>query len=106
MKENKKCELLAKEITIQHVHPDPCWIIRNREETASYSNKGSLFVFSSQQLADDYVSKSRLAGAMVKMFSWNDIVDLFGGGFNEAMVDPSMDHDGFCTVCPFIKDKN
>ncbi len=104
MGKDEKCGLSAREITVKRVHPDPCWIIRDEADKASYANTGSLFVFSNQQLADGYIAKKNLLGATARKLSWNDLVDRFSQGFSEAMIDPSMDHDGFCTVCPFIKD--
>ena len=102
--ENKKRELLIGEIVVRCVHPNPCWVIRNSVGTASYANKGSLFVFSNQSLADSYIAKIGLADAVVKRFSWDNLVDCFSKKFKDVIIDPSPDHDGFCTICNLAKD--
>lgn len=96
--------MVADNLKVMAAHPNPCWIIRNEEETASRSNgAGGLFVFSSEELAKTFIEAANLAGAIAKRFLWDDLVDNFGGGFHSALIDYKGD-EGFYSVVPLIRD--
>lgn len=68
-------------------HPDPVWVIRNKEETATSGDYGTLFVFSSEELANKYIEKTNLKGGFPKRFTWNELVDKFGSSRQDVLVD-------------------
>jgi len=69
-------------------HPDPVWVIRNKEETAFMGgNDRTLFVFSSEELAKKYIEKRKLEGGFPKCFSWDELVDKLGKSYHSVLID-------------------
>lgn len=68
-------------------HPDPIWVIKNKEGTALIANCGAIFVFSSEELANKYIEKTKIDGGFLKCFSWDELVDKFSNFYRNALVD-------------------
>lgn len=95
--------LVRDDFKIERPHPDPCWIIRNEEETASYSDgAGTMFVFSSEELTKAYIKTTQLAGAVVRSLVWDELVDKFGKNFHSVLVD-NKGKEGFYHIVPLEK---
>jgi hypothetical protein len=69
-------------------HPDPVWVIGNKEETALIGGQDrTLFVFSSEELAKKYMEKRKLEGGFPKRFSWDELVDKLGKSYHSVIID-------------------
>jgi hypothetical protein len=87
---------------IEIPHPDPGWVIRNKDETLSIGNRENLYVFSSEELANKYMEKTHLSGGFPKSFSWDECVDKFGKSYSNVLVDPTGE-PGFLSSVPLRK---
>ena len=89
-------------IKISISHPDPVWVIRNKEETASIGGPGILFVFSSEELANQYMEKTKIEEGFPKCFSWDELVDKFSESYTDVLVDQNGE-SGFYGSAPLKK---
>jgi hypothetical protein len=84
-------------------HPDPCWVIRNPEKTATMVTKsGSLAIFSDEEKANTYMKDWKKEDFVLEAYGWDDLVDKFGKQFADAIVDHSGE-PGFYQNVPLKK---
>ena len=91
-----------KGFKIEIPHPDPVWVIRNKDKTASIGGQGTLFVFSSEELAKRYMEKTGVEEGSPKRFSWDECVDKFGRSYSDVLVDHKGEA-GFYSNVPLRK---
>lgn len=89
-------------IDIRYAHPETAFVLRDQKDKHSWSVGSSLAVFSSEEAAKKYMDKVGLAGAVLKPFEWDKLVEKFGQGFGNCILDHSGE-DGFQSVVPLRK---
>lgn len=94
--------LAREDLTISVDHPTNCFILRNQDDTASLTHGGSLGVFSSEENAKAYIEKVGLAGAVIKPFQWDELVEQFGERFGDCLIDHKGE-EGFYGSAPLRK---
>ncbi len=93
--------LVAQDFKVTIPHPDPCFVISDKQDKNSWSVDKSLAVFSSEQRALTYIKKTNLADTMVKSYSWNDLIKKFANKFADCLVDPKGE-EGYLDVVPLV----
>ncbi len=93
----------TKRFKIKFPHPGPCWIIRNTEDTVSLASDNGISVFSTEEKAQTHIDEIALKGAVLKCYTWDELVDKFGQQYGSVVVNPKT-KPGFCSVVPLKKD--
>lgn len=87
------------EFQMEVQRPDPLWIIINETETQVIISGENILVFSNEQLAKDFIEKTKLEGALTKKYSWNELVDSHKAIYKGALVDHTGER-GFYAYVP------
>jgi len=81
-----------RDIKVSIYHPDPAWVILNKEKTASLGDgRRTLFVFSSEELANKHIKNMGVKNGIAKCFQWAELVDKFGESYTHALIDNTGD---------------
>ncbi len=90
-------------VTVSIDHPDPCWFIRNEENTGSLGDVSALYVWSSEEAAKAFLTVDPVQGAVVEgPLTWDELVDRFSGTYAEVTVDHTGS-SGFYSTAPLRK---
>lgn len=92
-----------KKITVSIPHPDPCWIIENKERTrVVLGSDGSLLVFSTPEKAKNVMQGKSEDEYSIEEYTWDDLVDIFSFRISLVVVDKE-NKPGFYQSVPLQK---
>lgn len=94
--------MVGKKITFSFPHPDPCWIIKSKEHEGVLTGSGALLIFSDEEKAKGLMEKEPEDSYLIEKFSWDVLVDTFGGTFSSVTVD-KKNEAGFYQSVPLQK---
>lgn len=84
-------------------HPDPCYVVRNSEDTKYWSAQEGIFVFSTSEKAQDFIDNDEIENGFAKFYTWSELVDKFRDSYKFAIIDCSCDCSWYHIV-PLLKD--
>ncbi len=91
-----------KKITVSIPHPDPCWIIENKEKTSVLGSDDSLLVFSTPEKAKNFMESEFEDEYSIEEYTWDDLVDIFSPRISLVVVDKENE-SGFYQSVPLQK---
>lgn len=92
-----------KKITVSIPHPDPCWVIVEKEGSdVVMVSDGNLLVFSDAEKAKKVMEGESEDSYFIEKFSWDNLVDKFGKRLSSTLVDKE-NKPGFYQSVPLQK---
>ena len=94
--------MVSKKLTFSMPHPDLCYIIKSKEHKGVLTGGGALLIFSDEEKAKSVMEKEPEGSYFIEKFSWDALVDTFGGTFSSVTVD-KKNEAGFYQSVPLQK---
>lgn len=84
--------------TIKIEEPNPCWVIRNSNGAGVVARDNFMLVFSSIEKLRYFVTHESLEDFVPQRFTWENLVETFGGYFSEAIINHTGSKGNFICI--------
>ncbi len=96
--------LVSSNIKVEIPHPDPCWVIENKDGTQVVAaGNGKLLLFSSEELLHSFVESAEIPEEIcAHSYTWDELVDRHGESHPYGVID-AKPTSGFLRSVPLRK---